>query len=237
VDHGRIRFVDGAVGLPLVVAEDAAYEEVTVVVPERATVLLYTDGLIERRSESLTVGLSRLVGVAGAAFGPRFGASGAGLDDGLDVVLDALVPDGGEDDVAVVGLRCVPTSLSLELDATPGDLATVRRQVRNWFEELGAGVDTVPDVLAAVNEAAANAIEHAYGEGRGPLRVEARVDGTRVVLSVGDDGCWRPPVPSDERGRGIMMMRQLVDDLEVVGGTREHPGTIVRFTYPLELLA
>ena len=45
-----------------------------------------------------------------------------------------------------------------------------------------------------------------------------------------DAGAWRPQIASEERGRGLQLMRDLVDDLDVVRGCAGGPGTSVRLT-------
>jgi anti-anti-sigma factor len=68
--------------------------------------------------------------------------------------------------------------------------------------------------MVAVGEACANAAEHAYrGAEPGPIAVSADVDVDGVLtVAVRDEGSWRPPDrdPGD-RGRGLLIMRQLVD--------------------------
>ncbi|WP_078661594.1 PP2C family protein-serine/threonine phosphatase [Streptomyces sp. NRRL B-24484] len=59
--------------------------------------LLYTDGLVERRGEDIDVSLARLAAL-------RLPAAGD-LDDLLDSVLHALTPEAAEDDVAVLAAR------------------------------------------------------------------------------------------------------------------------------------
>ena len=218
--------LEGGVGVPILAAEDASYEEVAVTLPPDATMLLYTDGLVERRGESLTVGLARLVDVARRSF-DRF-------DDALDTLLDELLPSGGDDDVALLALRCVPTSFALEVEGSPPELATVRRHLRTWLEELGAMPSDVANILVAVNEAAANVVEHAYRDELGTLRIDGSAGRDGVVVSVSDSGRWRPPVPSDERGRGILMMRQLMDDVVVTTGSTDARGTTVTLTHSLD---
>jgi anti-anti-sigma factor len=81
-------------------------------------------------------------------------------------------------------------------------------------------------VMVAVGEACANAAEHAYrGTEPGPMAVAADVDVDGVLtVTVRDEGSWRPPDrdPGD-RGRGLLIMRQLVDtvalDEELQGTT------------------
>ncbi len=62
-----------------------------------ATLLLFSDGLVERRGENLTVGLDRLLAVVRDA-------RGLPVDELVGQVLARLVPEGPEDDVALVAL-------------------------------------------------------------------------------------------------------------------------------------
>jgi len=79
---------------------DAVYREHALTVPDGATLLAFTDGLFERRNESVDVGLGRLrASAAACAVGP--------LDDVLSELLVRLVPQGAEDDTAVLGIRWV----------------------------------------------------------------------------------------------------------------------------------
>jgi len=75
--------------------------------------MLYTDGLIERRGEPLSDGMSELLRVV----------SGAGsAEEACAQAMASLVPpEGLEDDLAVVAVENVaaPDELRLELPATP----------------------------------------------------------------------------------------------------------------------
>jgi len=57
----------------------------------------FTDGAVERKGESIDVGLERLRVAAMAHDGP--------VDAAIDRLLAAVVPDGADDDVVIVGLR------------------------------------------------------------------------------------------------------------------------------------
>ena len=59
-------FVTTEIGLPVGVRRETTYCETTTSLPPRGTLLFYTDGLIERRGESLDVGLARLAAAAAA---------------------------------------------------------------------------------------------------------------------------------------------------------------------------
>ena len=73
------------------------YESVVVHLDPSATLLAYTDGLIERRGESLDVGLERLVSAA-AVDAPT-------LQDWLNGVVSYLATDESKDDIAVLAFQ------------------------------------------------------------------------------------------------------------------------------------
>ena len=91
------RFVDAPLGPPIGVRRSGRYASVTVELPVGATLLAYTDGLVERRHETLDDGLARLRAVA-----TRTDESVEGL---LSGILADLTPDGSDDDTALLALR------------------------------------------------------------------------------------------------------------------------------------
>jgi len=96
-DADGVRFADLRVGAPVGAGDGTPYEEVTVTVGARATLLAYTDGLIERRGEVVDVGLARLRDSAAAAAGS--------LDEVVSRLIADLAHDEGDDDTAVLGVR------------------------------------------------------------------------------------------------------------------------------------
>ncbi len=94
IDGGRCQPLTGAVGAPVGVG--TAYQVNTAVLPPGATLLAYTDGLVERRGETITSGITRLCQLA---------AVDLPLDRLLDHLLGQLVPTGGGDDVAILAMR------------------------------------------------------------------------------------------------------------------------------------
>jgi serine phosphatase RsbU (regulator of sigma subunit) len=90
-------FLDLPVGLPIGVDPMATYAEVSVPVGDRATLLAFTDGLVERRGEPLDTGLERLRNAALR--------SQVALPNLLSNLLADLTADGAKDDIAIVGLR------------------------------------------------------------------------------------------------------------------------------------
>jgi len=94
--RGGARLVEGTVDPPLGLGA-CAYRPQSLTVAPGETLLLYTDGLVERRGELLDVGLGRLVDAASS--------QGGDLDDFVDSLLGRLAGPGSQDDIAVLALR------------------------------------------------------------------------------------------------------------------------------------
>lgn len=94
VAPGTASYVQIDNGPALGLTSDAAYDEVAHVLDE-TTMLLFTDGLVERRGESIDVGLARLARSSAE--------SSAG--DLLDHLLASVPDPSGNDDLAVVAVR------------------------------------------------------------------------------------------------------------------------------------
>jgi serine phosphatase RsbU (regulator of sigma subunit)/anti-sigma regulatory factor (Ser/Thr protein kinase) len=223
---GRTSYLEAEPQLPLGAVRRVTYEEHPISLEPGAMVVLYTDGLVERRDRPLDDGLERLA--AAVARAPEDPA-GCCHD-----VLQALL--GGHragDDVALLALQRLESGaepLSLRLPAESHTLRLLRRSLRTWLRSAGAGDDETYDLTLAVNEAAANAVEHAYGPVEATYEVDALlVDGV-VEIEVRDFGRWRPPRDSD-RGRGLPLMEGLTDQLDVQRG---EDGTVVRMRRRLE---
>ncbi|NHC46710.1 SpoIIE family protein phosphatase [Motilibacter sp. K478] len=86
--------------LLLGIMPDAQRVESEVTVDRGSTVLLYTDGLVERRGQSLDAGLVQLRDTLAA-----LAAEGVGLDELCDRALARMLPRQPEDDVALVAVR------------------------------------------------------------------------------------------------------------------------------------
>ncbi len=205
--EGDAAFVTVRGGIPLGVSEIAQYEAETFGFEPGATVLLYTDGLVERRDESIDVGLERLRSLA---------ARQRDVDALCMKLVARLAPSGRADDVAMLAARVEPVPERLK-GSWPADrrvLANVRRVLRRWLETRGASADEIYDIVVACQEACANAVEHAYRPGHHTFDLCATYDAGRVRLTVRDRGRWRPPRGS-HRGRGMMMMRGLMDVVDI----------------------
>jgi integral membrane sensor domain MASE1/anti-sigma regulatory factor (Ser/Thr protein kinase) len=183
-----------------------------------AALLLYTDGLIERRGVSLSDGLDRLR--AAAAGGPD------DLGALCDHLLDVLVDEDVGDDVALVVLRPVllGATLRLTVPAEPETLPPLRHTVRRWLREVGVGGEAGEDLVLACGEACANVIQHAYGVRGGEIEIELVRDGDEVRATVRDRGSWRAPASGDG-GHGLDLMRATMAEVDV---RRDEDGTVVR---------
>ena len=115
----------------------------------------------------------------------------------------------------------------MRIPAQVAELHGVRRALVRWLDVQGAPPEVGAEVALAVHEAAANAVEHAYPRGAGELMVRARHDDGRFVVVVEDEGDWRPPSRTDQRGRGLTLMHGLMDDVEIVPSG---PGSGTRVT-------
>jgi serine phosphatase RsbU (regulator of sigma subunit)/anti-sigma regulatory factor (Ser/Thr protein kinase) len=173
--------------------------------------LMYTDGLVERPRVSLDVSIAKLTATLQGV---------QTSEEACLTAMDRLVPQRGpHDDVAVLAVRRehIPTTLELDLPARPTVLSYVRREIRRWLHGHGLEEDVVSEITIAVGEAAANAVEHAYGPGRGSFRLCAVAHDGVIIVSVRDRGRWRDP-RGEHRGRGLGIMRAAMDSVEISAG-------------------
>jgi anti-sigma regulatory factor (Ser/Thr protein kinase) len=216
-EAGRATYLDGGRSLPLGVEPGSDYTECEVSIAPGGTLLIFTDGLVERRGSAIDEGLARLSEVAARAEGS--------LERVLDQVVGALLGDTQPaDDVVLLGLRLarVPAEdLALRVPAAPVSLAPLRRALEQFLEGAGTGRDEASDIIVACGEAAANAMEHPRGPRTSHIEVDARLEDGVIAVVVRDSGTWKPR-EGPGRGHGFPVMKALMDDVEVVcdgGGT------------------
>jgi anti-sigma regulatory factor (Ser/Thr protein kinase) len=216
-----VSFLEGGRAVPIGAADPVLFREASAVLPAGAALLLYTDGLVERRDEPLQRRLDTLAEVA------------AGAEDGLEGLCDAVLADviGAErmpsDDVALLAVRPRPVAsraIRFTLPAEPESLVGLRRRLGRFLHAAGADDAETYEITLTVCEAAGNAIEHAYGPGDATFDVEASLDSDELVATVSDRGNWRERRGA-HRGRGLNIIQGLMDDVEV---STEPDGTVVR---------
>jgi PAS domain S-box-containing protein len=206
--EGNLRMLE-LTGPPIGSLDDFDYEHVEAVVTRPSFVILYTDGLVERRGARIEDGLARLLEVATESI-----ASGSA--DAEALVERMLGGEGPADDVAVLVVESLGTRpLALELAAEPSQLVVLRDELRPWLRSYGLDEATCHEVLVATGEAAANAIEHPHDPQSTVFRVECHVDADELVIRIFDSGRWREQSLPTDRGRGLFFMRELMSDVEI----------------------
>ena len=171
--------------------------------------VFYTDGLVERPRVGLTQSIEKFIAAVRGAASP---------DEICDLAVEALVPlEGGlRDDVAIVAVQHdeLPAALRLRLPADPGTLAQLRRTLRRWLHKLGVDRRTASEITLAVNEACANAIQHAYSPAPAEFDVHASASDDEVMIEVSDTGRWRSP-RGQNRGRGLTIIDATMDTVSI----------------------
>ncbi|BFU45328.1 SpoIIE family protein phosphatase [Krasilnikovia sp. MM14-A1004] len=217
---GTVDLLDQGRSRPLGVRCDTRRPDAQYAMPSRATLLLYTDGLIERRRQPLTAGIDRVTGTV------QQGRS-ANLEDLATGLMRDMAPPGGyQDDVALLLYRH-PGPLELDFPAEAGRLAGVRAALRGWLARCGVDTTTAQNVLVAAGEACANAIEHGHRHlPGGHIRLHAAATADELHLTIADSGRWKADQPAGDphRGRGLTIMRALMTRVTVTTGVT---GTIV----------
>jgi anti-sigma regulatory factor (Ser/Thr protein kinase) len=167
--------------------------------------VLYTDGLVERRTRDIDEGLNLLREM----FGP--GSTERPLEDLCKATLAGVYADHQRDDIAVLiaRLRRIPRenfvswSLPAELTSARRARTLIRKPMRRWgLTEL------IPTAELLVSELVTNAVRYAQGK----IGLRLVLEGG-LVCEVLDDSAALPrlrhPDDDDERGRGLQVVSQL----------------------------
>lgn len=209
---GSGTYLAEASGPPLGTGLGTVYDEQRVTLEAGETLILYTDGLIERRGRQLSEGEDVLLEAATSA------------PDVPELMCRSIIEqltDGIElpDDVAVLAVRAegLQEILDVEVPAKAGQLAVVRHLIRRWITANGGTDDDCAAFAIAVTEACANCVEHAYGMGDATIRLRAALLDGEASVTIGDRGSWREP-RRENRGRGIALMREFMDDVAIDTG-------------------
>jgi anti-sigma regulatory factor (Ser/Thr protein kinase) len=197
---------------------------------ERATpgtsLVLYTDGLVERRGEVVDDGMARLADRGRLAHHE-------GPDRLAALLLDDDAHPRSADDIALVVARVLPPPLRVTRTAGPQAPAVARGQAGSWAGSTGLPADATDDLVLAISEAVTNAVEHAYPDGSaGPITWScALAEDHSVQVTVADVGRWRvPPDEPGHRGRSLLMIREVAASSRIAS---TDSGTTVTFTIPV----
>jgi anti-sigma regulatory factor (Ser/Thr protein kinase) len=219
LDAEGARYLDLPKQPPIGVAAGRVYEEVVVDVDPGAKVVLYTDGLIDRRDIALEEGLERLLAAAGRD--PRRPVETVCRD-----LITELAPSEAADDIALLAmerLRVGDEAFRFRMPAEPAELARMRRALGGWLRGIGVELEDTDDLVLACAEACSNAIRHAYGPSAGTVDIEAHRDDGAVEVVVRDFGRWRKRRGRDG-GRGLALIEAIAPSMRI---ERSERGTVV----------
>lgn len=108
--------------------------------------------------------------------------------------------------------------LDLAAEATPISARHLRVRFQQWLRIIGIAAPLVEDLVLAVYEALANAVEHAYPpEHPNPMiHLQAQLADDQLLITITDHGRWLAPPPHPGyRGRGLAVMRALTTEVDL----------------------
>ncbi|WP_156107705.1 ATP-binding SpoIIE family protein phosphatase, partial [Streptomyces violaceusniger] len=201
---GSVEFLGLPAGPPLGLG-GLPFETSELELPEGSHLVLYTDGLIEKRDRDIDTGLEML---RGALSHP-----GRTPEDACTAVLDALLPDRPSDDIALIVARTRVLEPGLTADwevaSDPSQVAAVRAAVARKLAEWDLG-DVAFTTELILSELITNAIRYATG----PIRVRLLCDRS-LICEVFDTSSTSPHLryagTTDEGGRGLFLVSQFAD--------------------------
>ncbi|MFY4722557.1 PAS domain S-box protein [Streptomyces sp. LaBMicrA B280] len=204
-----VRALPAPVNAPLGVG-GVLYEQACFDIAPGATLVLYTDGLIETPGSDIEARVGELTTVLDSFF-----PHSASLEAAADHVLAELLPDvdGHDDDVTLLfaqlpaaPLAAVTTELPAAPASVPEGRAFLRRTLAAW--ECPAPAD---DALLLLSETLTNAVQHAEG----PVGLRLCRTATDLTVEVSDRSPHLPQprhaAGDEEHGRGLFLVRTLAD--------------------------
>ena len=147
---------------PIGAVHEVAYTSVEHVLPPDCLLVLYTDGLVERRGESLEDGHRPAVRGGGAVRRSRSSSAAARWSSSM------LDGQPREDDMALMLVAPharLGTHLDLQWEASMDRLALLRRLLERWLAEVGADEDESFDIVLSLRRSG-------HQRGRARLRSE-----------------------------------------------------------------
>jgi DNA-binding response OmpR family regulator/serine phosphatase RsbU (regulator of sigma subunit)/anti-sigma regulatory factor (Ser/Thr protein kinase) len=219
--EGDSELLAGGRGFPLCVDPGAPRERGSRALPVGATLILFTDGLVEGRDSPIDAGIERL----------RLAACRYASDEPerlCDRLLETLVERPG-DDIALVCVRLAPSPEEFvvwRFPALPNQVTAARHTLSAWLTSRGTADDLRRELEIAFTEACTNAVLHGYPGGEGTVVAQLRLDRDELTIRVSDSGGWTEPRrPRTEGGLGLGLIRALMDDVQIHGAA--HGTTVV----------
>ncbi|OJF10485.1 SpoIIE family protein phosphatase [Couchioplanes caeruleus] len=211
-----------ALGPPIGALAGSAYPTLRTELSAGDRLLLYTDGLVEDRRQGIDTGLAEVCA--------ELAKPADHVEDLLDNLLAKAARHTRRDDIALLALQATePREFELRLPADPTRLSVLRRRLEDFLTGNEVPQSDIFDLMVAVSEAAANAIEHPVDPAEPVIAIRVSLDEDAVTATVHDTGRWRPATGPSFRGRGLALIGALAE-LSVI---RSEAGTTVTLRRPL----
>lgn len=215
----------GEGGIVLGIEEDARYKSGHVELEPGDMLVLYTDGVTEAPRFGQPFGQGRFMDLI-----KDWGMGTPGeLVQAIRRAVEAWTQEGElRDDLALLVCQVVPDAAvdelvrELVLPNEPSRIAEIRSFVSAFLVDLRAPVEVSSEIMLAVGEAVANATRHGKRpEGRSEVRIRCAAEAGVVSITIADDGPGfdmarldrkELPDPFASGGRGLFLMRELMDE-------------------------
>ena len=227
-------------GMVLGVDRDVVFKTGKIDLEPGDMLVLYTDGVTEAPRNGRPFGQGKFSDLV-ADYGG--GTPGELVQAIRRSVENWTAGDELRDDLALIVCQVTPDATisdparELVLPNEPARISEVRSFVSTFLTDVRCPVEVSQEVLLAVNEAAANACRHGRRRGgRSELRMRCARKGTEVAVTIADDGPGFDLETVEGRdlpdrfasgGRGLFLMKTLMDDVDV---DSSEDGTTVTMT-------
>lgn len=201
---GSVEILDGTNDLLLGLDAESQRSNRSIVLREGSTLLLFTDGLIERRNSNLDNGIERLLDI--------LSKEGSRDPESLcDQLLTSLGRDSNDDDIALLVLQVYGHTVpriteTLVVHASPRAVRDARQLMQRLCQQLGVADELADTSVLLISEVVTNAVMHAQSEARVSITVSAH----EVYVEVADDATKMPVAqPRNDTavsGRGVGML-------------------------------
>ena len=181
------------------------FGEERVTLPSGAVIVMYTDGLVERRDRDLDTGIDALAAQV------RAGPDRLTLLPGS--LVDALAPKGSEDDIAIliatISDESVQRQAEIEVPPVGSAVQDGRHFATATLTEWAVPPEVVQDATLIVSELLTNAIVY----GTPPIRLRLRKTPEELAIEVDDAASAMPrklrATPTDLHGRGLAIVADI----------------------------
>lgn len=211
-----------ATGPPIGVVPSYPIEQRRVVLRPGDALVFYSDGVTEAENDQGEFfGTDRLVELLQR----KASLPAAALAQSIVDAVETFSKGPRSDDLTIIVVKALPRTVSFRCAADLEHLEEAMTLIR----ALGQAYEPefAYELELATCEIVTNIIQHSYRGAGGELRGEVRLETDRVQVDLYDDGLpfdlstlpVDEPHPASERGHGVHIVRQLVDEMACSGGT------------------